>query len=86
MLTVYVEGVPDPHLGWIADFAHIKKIVSSVVDILDHKLLNNIDGLENPTCELLAMWLWNKIKPSLPALNKIALNETPTSGVIYEGM
>jgi len=70
----------------VADFAEVKQIVASVVTIIDHKLLNNIEGLENPTCELLAVWIWNKVKDQLPALKKIELHETPTSGVIYEGV
>jgi 6-pyruvoyltetrahydropterin/6-carboxytetrahydropterin synthase len=56
-----------------------------VVNQLDHKLMNNIPGLENPTCELIAVWIWNNLKPALPAMHRIELHETPTSGVIYEG-
>ncbi len=85
-LIVYLEDKLDDKLGWVADFAEVKQIVTSVVTIIDHKLLNNIEGLENPTCELLAVWIWNKVKDQLPALKKIELHETPTSGVIYEGV
>jgi len=85
-LIVYLEDKLDDTLGWVADFAEVKQIVASVVTIIDHKLLNNIEGLENPTCELLAVWIWNKVKDQLPALKKIELHETPTSGVIYEGV
>ena len=67
------------------DFAEIKEIMEPVLKMIDHKLLNNVDGLANPTCELLSVWIWNKIKPSLPLLRKIELHETPTSGVVYEG-
>lgn len=84
-LTVFLEGEPDKKIGWVMDFADIKKNVEPVVKMLDHKFLNKIKGLENPTCELLAVWIWKRIKPSLPLLRKIELNETPTSGVIYEG-
>jgi 6-pyruvoyltetrahydropterin/6-carboxytetrahydropterin synthase len=52
---------------------------------LDHQPLNNIEGLENPTCEVIAVWLWEHIKPELPLLSKIELHETPTSGAVYEG-
>ena len=84
-MTLYFEGELDPHLGWLIDFADIKKIVSPLIDLVDHKLLNNIDGLENPTCEIIAMWFWEKISQDLPQLSKIVLNETPTSGAIYTG-
>lgn len=82
-LTIYVEGDLQPE-GWIIDFTDLKNIVNPVIGTLDHQLLNAIPGLENPTSEVLAIWLWNKIKPLLPILKKIELNETPTSGVIYE--
>ena len=84
-LTVFFEGELEKHLDWVIDFADIKKTVNPVVKSIDHKLLNDIKGLENPTCEVIAVWLWNKIKPELPTLTKIQLDETPTSGVIYEG-
>ncbi len=84
-LTVFLEGEPDPQLGWVMDFAEISKVIDPIVKEIDHKFLNNIEGLENPTCELMAVWLWKKIKPQVPLLKKIELNETPTSGTIYEG-
>lgn len=84
-LTVYIDGKPDPLLAWVMDFGDVKKVVKSVVDMLDHKVLNDISGLENPTCEYIAIWIWDKVKGEIPALSKIELYETPTSGVIYEG-
>ena len=84
-LTVFVEGPLDVNLGWVSDFTNIKQIVNDTIDIVDHKLLNNIEGLENPTCEILSVWLWKKIKNEIPFLSKIELYETPTSGVIYDG-
>ena len=84
-LTVYLEGNLDPNLGWVVDFAELKNVVKPVIDSVDHYVLNDIEGLENPTCEKLAVWLWNRIKPGMPMLAKIELWETPTSGTIYEG-
>lgn len=86
LLTVYIEGIPDQESGWIIDYADLKKAIKPVIDQLDHHLLNDIPGLENPTSENLSIWLWNNIKPLVPGLNKIELKETPTSGVIYEGV
>lgn len=63
----------------------MKNVIDPVVKTIDHKLLNNISGLENPTCEIIAVWFWNKIKPDVPLLTKIELHETPTSGAVYEG-
>lgn len=85
LLTVYLEGKPDPQLGWVMDFSLMKQAIEPVVKRLDHKLLNHIEGLSNPTCENIAQWLWEQLKPQLPLLSKIELYETPTSGVVYEG-
>jgi 6-pyruvoyltetrahydropterin/6-carboxytetrahydropterin synthase len=76
-LTVFLEGEVDPYTGWLVDFTDLKG--------LDHRLLNEIPGLENPTSERLAEWFWVKIKPVMPLLSKIEINETPSSGVIYIG-
>jgi 6-pyruvoyltetrahydropterin/6-carboxytetrahydropterin synthase len=84
-LRVFLQGTPDPQLGWIMDFKELKDRVGPVIDRLDHKLINDIRGLENPTAENITVWIWQQIKPSLPQLNKIELYETPTTGVIYTG-
>jgi 6-pyruvoyltetrahydropterin/6-carboxytetrahydropterin synthase len=85
ILTIYIEGELHPQLGWVMDFADLKKIIDPVIAMLDHKFMNNLPGLENPTCEIIAQWIWNKIKPQVPSLVRIELNETPTSGVVYSG-
>ncbi len=84
-LSVFVEGEPDKKTGWIIDYADLKKHIKPIIEILDHHLLNEIPGLENPTSEILTIWLWNKLIPLIPELKRIELKETPTSGVIYEG-
>jgi 6-pyruvoyltetrahydropterin/6-carboxytetrahydropterin synthase len=84
-LKIFLEGELDAANGWVMDYAEIKKQVSPVIELVDHKVLNNVDGLNNPTCEMVTIWLWNRIKPLLPCLSIIELNETPTSGTIYTG-
>lgn len=84
-LTIYLEGNVQEDRGWLMDFTDVKKAVKPVIDLVDHKYLNDIPGLENPTTEMFSVWLWGKIKPLLPQLKRIELKETPTSGVIYEG-
>jgi 6-pyruvoyltetrahydropterin/6-carboxytetrahydropterin synthase len=84
-LVVYIEGELDPTVGWVMDFAELKRVIGPVVKAVDHKLLNDIPGLENPTCERIAIWIWDRIKPEIPLLKKIELHETPTSGVVYDG-
>ena len=84
-LVVYIEGDLDKHLGWVMDFAELKRVIDPVVKSIDHKLLNNIEGLENPTCERIAVWIWDQIKPGIPLLTRLELHETPTSGAVYCG-
>ncbi|MGZ5287480.1 MAG: 6-carboxytetrahydropterin synthase QueD [Flavisolibacter sp.] len=84
-LKVFLEGKPDPELGWIMDFKDLKDALSGVIDQLDHKLINDIPGLENPTAENITIWIWKKIHPLLPLLSRIELYETPTTGVVDKG-
>ena len=67
------------------DFKELKDVLSPVIDQLDHKLINDIEGLQNPTAENITLWIWQQIKPRLALLSKIELYETPTTGVIYSG-
>jgi 6-pyruvoyltetrahydropterin/6-carboxytetrahydropterin synthase len=83
-VQMFVSG-PLNKFGWVMDYADIKAIVKPVIDRLDHYYLNDIPGLENPTSEVLAEWLWGEIKPKLPELCRIVVNETCTSGCAYEG-
>lgn len=82
---VAVKGEIEPHTGWLIDFADVKKVIKPIVDQLDHYLLNEIEGLENPTSERLAIWIWEKIKPELPMLYRVTIEETCTSRCHYYG-
>ncbi|HEY9195975.1 MAG TPA: 6-carboxytetrahydropterin synthase, partial [Mucilaginibacter sp.] len=84
-LTIFAEGPVLEKEGWVVDFGDLKAVVKQATAQLDHALLNDIAGLENPTAENVARWLWQQIKPGLPGLSRIELKETPTSGVIYNG-
>lgn len=84
-VTLYVRGEPGETSGWIMDFSDIKAIFKPVYDRLDHHYLNEIPGLENPTSENIAKWIWQELKPSLPQLSGIKMRETCTSGCIYRG-
>ncbi len=67
------------------DFGDIKAAFKPLLDQLDHYYLNEIDGLENPTSENLAKWIWRRLKQTLPALSRITVSETCTSGCNYYG-
>jgi 6-pyruvoyltetrahydropterin/6-carboxytetrahydropterin synthase len=84
-IQLHVSGPVDPKLGWVLDFADIKKAFKGIEDQIDHRCLNEVAGLENPTSENLCRWLWQKLKPELPTLSKIVVRETCTSGCIYSG-
>ncbi len=84
-LTIFISGEIDADAGWVIDFADIKQAFKPLYDILDHHYLNEIDGLENPTSEVMARWVWQRLRPALPQLSKVMVNETCTSGCIYHG-
>jgi len=69
----------------VMDFAEIKAACRPIIDQLDHYYLNEIEGLENPTSEVLARWIWARLKPILPMLDRIVVRETCTSGCVYAG-
>jgi 6-pyruvoyltetrahydropterin/6-carboxytetrahydropterin synthase len=82
---IHVRGEVQPETGWIMDFADIKAAFEPLHRELDHRFLNEIEGLSNPTSEILARWIWRRISPSLPGLSSIVVRETCTSGCIYRG-
>ena len=84
-ITIYVSGQVDAQKGWIMDFSEIKQKFSPLFNQLDHHYFNEIKGLENPTSENLVRWIWQRLKPELPTLCKIEIQETCTSGCIYRG-
>jgi 6-pyruvoyltetrahydropterin/6-carboxytetrahydropterin synthase len=84
-VEIHVSGTPDAQTGWIMDFADIKSAFAPIFAELDHHYLNEIVGLDNPTSERLAEWIWNRLKPTLPLLSKIVVHETCTSGCVYSG-
>ena len=84
-IRIYVKGDASEKTGWIMDFADIKKAFQPIHDRLDHGFLNEVPGLENPTCEIIARWMWRELHPALPGLSRILIRETDTSGCIYQG-
>lgn len=84
-VKISVAGPIVPDAGWVMDFGDIKAAFKPILAQLDHWYLNDIEGLENPTSENIAKWIWNKLKPSLPELSRIDISETCTSGCSYAG-
>jgi 6-pyruvoyltetrahydropterin/6-carboxytetrahydropterin synthase len=83
---VAVRGPIDPHLGWVMDFADLRVATDPIVKTLDHYVLNEIAGLDNPTSERLAIWIWNQLAPAVPLLHRVTIEETCTSRCHYYGV
>ena len=84
-VDLHVRGPVDDRLGWVMDFADIKTAFEPLYQQLDHHYLNEVSGLDNPTSENLARWVWTRLKPALPLLSRVVVHETCTSGCTYEG-
>jgi len=84
-IELHLSGPVDPQAGWVMDFADVKAAFKPIYERLDHHYLNDIPGLENPTSEQLAKWIWDQTKPLLPLLSAIVVHETCTSGCRYTG-
>ena len=84
-VELQVSGPLGEDSGWVMDFAELKQAFQPLYDRLDHHYLNDIEGLENPTSERLAVWIWDRLKPALPLLSAVTVHETCTSGCRYTG-
>ena len=84
-IEVHASGEPGETSGWVMDFAELREAFEPLFEQLDHRYLNDIEGLENPTSEHLACWIWQRLLPRLPALSKIVVRETCNAGCVYTG-
>jgi 6-pyruvoyltetrahydropterin/6-carboxytetrahydropterin synthase len=80
-----VVGPVNPTTGWFLDYDVLEGVWRPLHDRLDHHYLNEIEGLENPTSEILAKWLWDRLKPDLPSLERVTVRETCDARCEYEG-
>ena len=84
-IEIRVSGELDPVRGWVCDFADLKAAFGPLHEQLDHHYLNEIPGLENPTSEVIARWIWERLVPMLPGLSEVIVHETCTAGARYRG-
>ena len=84
-VRVTVEGPVGAQSGWVMDFADLKGGFAPVYDKLDHRYLNEIAGLENPTSENLARWIWRELEATLTGVVEIEVRETCSTGCVYRG-
>ena len=84
-VEIVVEGdIPEGQYH-LVDYGDIKRVIAPIHDALDHRCLNEIDGLENPTSEMIARWIWDRVESELPMLRRVVVHETCTSRCEYEG-
>jgi 6-pyruvoyltetrahydropterin/6-carboxytetrahydropterin synthase len=84
-VDVIVAGELDPAKGYLVDYGDIRRAVEPIEKALDHRCLNEIAGLENPTSEMVAAWIWERLKPVLPLLDEVVVHETCTSRCEFRG-
>jgi 6-pyruvoyltetrahydropterin/6-carboxytetrahydropterin synthase len=84
-VELHISADLDEQAGWVMDFADMDEAFAPVRDELDHQLLNDIEGLENPTSEVLARWLWHRLVDVLPPLTAVVVRETQRSRCVYRG-
>jgi 6-pyruvoyltetrahydropterin/6-carboxytetrahydropterin synthase len=84
-LDVHVEGPVDEASGMVMDFHEIQKVVKPIIEQLDHRLLNDIAGLENSTSEIICKYFWDRLKSALPGLSALTVWESDTSRCVYRG-
>jgi 6-pyruvoyltetrahydropterin/6-carboxytetrahydropterin synthase len=85
VVEIHVTRAVDPVTGWVCDFDDLRQAFEPLRASLDHHVLNEIEGLENATSELLARWIWDRLQSVLPGLSAVTVQETCTSRCIYTG-
>jgi 6-pyruvoyltetrahydropterin/6-carboxytetrahydropterin synthase len=84
-VEVHVAGELDAETGWVIDYDEIQAACGPVHEALDHRHLNDVEGLENPTSEMVALWIWERLAPAIPGLARIVVHETCTARCTYAG-
>jgi 6-pyruvoyltetrahydropterin/6-carboxytetrahydropterin synthase len=72
-VEVTVIGTPDPAMGWIVDFSELDRALAGLHDALDHRTLNEVPGLEQPTLERIAGWIFERVAPLVPGLDRVTV-------------
>jgi 6-pyruvoyltetrahydropterin/6-carboxytetrahydropterin synthase len=84
-VDVAAAGEVDEKVGWFVDYADLKEAFQPLMDALDHRYLNDVEGLANPTSEKLAAWIWERLAPRVPGLTRITVQETCEARCHYHG-
>lgn len=84
-VEVQLEGPVDPHTGFVVDFFDIESAFAGIVGALDHRCLNDVAGLENPTAENIAVWIWGRLKGAIKPISAVRVYETQDCWAEYDG-
>ena len=84
-VILQVTGPVDPATGWVIDFGQVWEVFEPIRARLDHCCLNDVPGLDNPTSEHIARWVWDQVKPLLPLLSAVTVQENPSNACEYRG-
>ncbi len=84
-IEVAIAGPVNPETGWFIDFGDLYEAWAPLHEQLDHNYLNDLEGLENPTSEILAKWVWDRLRPTIPSIVRITVHETCDARCEYEG-
>ncbi|MCH9809442.1 MAG: 6-carboxytetrahydropterin synthase [Alphaproteobacteria bacterium] len=83
---IWVEGEPDADSGLIVHLDDLSAAIEDAREALDHRMLNEVDGLEAPTLERITMWLWHRLANRLPGLTRIEVaRDSCNEGCVYDG-
>jgi 6-pyruvoyltetrahydropterin/6-carboxytetrahydropterin synthase len=84
-IILTLKGPVDEKLGWLMDYHEINQVMQPILKELDHKVLNEVAGLENPTSENLSKWIYDKVILKISILTEVNISETPTTECVYRG-
>ncbi len=82
-IVLTLRGGLDPHIGWVIDYNDIQRLMQPLLSQIDHQELNKVPGLENPTSELIAKWIYDQLLPQLPQLVQVSVMETSLTECHY---
>lgn len=82
-IVLGLEGPLDAKMGWVQDFGEVSGAFAPIMDMFDHHCLNDIEGLENPTAEIMAAWIYHRLEKELPLLKDVTVRETPTAAAVF---
>ncbi|RYZ65019.1 MAG: 6-carboxytetrahydropterin synthase [Proteobacteria bacterium] len=82
-IILTLVGEADARLAWVIDYNDIQSRMKPILDRIDHRTLNEVPGLENPTSEMLTKWVYDEALRVLPQVTRVTIAETPFTECSY---